>query len=384
MSPKLNHENLGSIQKTAYLTGIITAVDSGNDTVDFTGTGKCPDATACPLFYHCEYEVGEEPAQRSNGALEGAASAFSDGNEVIVQCEILDSTTYKPLYVIGFVGKAKQCGFRFKLRREDAPFDPENLDAQTLLTDAHDMRHSLVDSNGNWIWTDWEYNDQTEYWDLTFHDPDHRSGSEADPSPKLDPNGYWIWYWSSSIATYVVNTQYPYKYKTADQQNNDDLIKPGTYEGLLPYLRRIYSYVPELQPDEPLVPSVCDFMATKGADYAMERGNYKSSGVKRQVAVISSIPYRIGYYLYKEDDKPTYCYTTTEDWTCSGQVSNFNNTTSKGDSITVSSESLSDIVWYPLSFLENVYWVKTQGTSATLGGYFNYLYQVMNVSCGYE
>jgi hypothetical protein len=108
--PKLDHKNLGEVQKTAYLTGVITTVDGEFDTACFTGTGNCPAGTDIPIFYHCSYLEGEEPAQRDNGALEGASGAFAEDDEVIVQCEVLDSTTYKPLYVIGFVDKPKQCG----------------------------------------------------------------------------------------------------------------------------------------------------------------------------------------------------------------------------------------------------------------------------------
>ena len=47
--------------------------------------------------------------ERDNGALEGAAGAFSEDDEIFVQCEIVDSTTYLPLRVMGFTGKPKAC-----------------------------------------------------------------------------------------------------------------------------------------------------------------------------------------------------------------------------------------------------------------------------------
>lgn len=100
---------MGSVQKTAYLTATIASVDGENDTACFEESGKCPAGSNIPIFYHCQYEEGEEPAQRDNGALEGAAGAFAEDDEVIVQCEVVDSTTYKPLYVMGFVDKPKRC-----------------------------------------------------------------------------------------------------------------------------------------------------------------------------------------------------------------------------------------------------------------------------------
>jgi hypothetical protein len=107
--PLHNHKNIGEVQKTAYLVGIVTAVDSEFDTVDFTGVGTCPSGVAIPLFYHCQYEEGEEPALRDNGALEGAAGAFSKDDEVIVQCEITGANRYVPLRVMGFTDKPKPC-----------------------------------------------------------------------------------------------------------------------------------------------------------------------------------------------------------------------------------------------------------------------------------
>ena len=105
--PLLNHKNLGEIQKTAYLTATITSVDSGNDTASFTGIGDCPSGTDIPIFYHCE----PDSVKRDNGALEDAAGAFEEDDEVIIQCEVVDSTTYKPLYIMGFVDKPKACAF---------------------------------------------------------------------------------------------------------------------------------------------------------------------------------------------------------------------------------------------------------------------------------
>jgi len=105
--PRLDHANIGEVQKTAYLTGTITTVDSENDTASFTGIGKCPAASGIPIFYHCE----PDSEQRSNGALEGAAGAFAEDDEVIVQCEIKSDGVYEPLYVMGFVDKPKVCEF---------------------------------------------------------------------------------------------------------------------------------------------------------------------------------------------------------------------------------------------------------------------------------
>ncbi len=101
----INHPNFGDVQKYAYLIATVTDVDSDNDTVDFTGVGRCPDRSDIALFYHCSHEV----AERTNGALEGAAAAFSVDDRVIVQCEIVSALNYSPVRVIGFEDQPKEC-----------------------------------------------------------------------------------------------------------------------------------------------------------------------------------------------------------------------------------------------------------------------------------
>ncbi len=101
----INHPNIGDVQKYAYLIATVTAVDSDNDTVDFAGVGRCPARNNIPLFYHCSNDV----AERGNGALEGAAAAFSADDRVIVQCEIISALTYEPVRVIGFEDQPKDC-----------------------------------------------------------------------------------------------------------------------------------------------------------------------------------------------------------------------------------------------------------------------------------
>lgn len=103
--PLLNHPDIGDVQKYAYLIAIVTAVDSALDTVDFNGVGRCPAGSDIPLFYHCNHAAVE----RSNGALEGAAAAFSVDDRVIVQCEIIAALTYEPVRVIGFEDQPKSC-----------------------------------------------------------------------------------------------------------------------------------------------------------------------------------------------------------------------------------------------------------------------------------
>jgi hypothetical protein len=64
------------------------------------------------------------------------------------------------------------------------------------------------------------YDDITGYWSFSITDPIYE-----------DPLGYFIYY----SCTYGILTQYPYKYKTSEQRNSDDLIYAGTYEDVIPY-----------------------------------------------------------------------------------------------------------------------------------------------------
>ena len=120
--PLYPHENWGDIQKHIYAKGIITSVDSENDTAGVTVAG-CQDGTDVPLFYHCS----DDAEERSNGAIEGGAAAFSagseedpeDGDEVIVMCE---ADTGEPVRIIGFVDGIKPCCL-FMDRATNATYD---------------------------------------------------------------------------------------------------------------------------------------------------------------------------------------------------------------------------------------------------------------------
>lgn len=146
--PKYEHPDWGDISDYIFVKGIITAVYPEDDTADVTVPGY-EDGTGIPLFYHCSNDSEE----RSNGAIEGAASAFSagaedddsDGDEVIVMCE---APTGEPVRIVGFVDGIRDCCFEnwngpdlcsknqwyarvadesTPLTRIECPIDPGNL-----------------------------------------------------------------------------------------------------------------------------------------------------------------------------------------------------------------------------------------------------------------
>ncbi len=98
--PKYNHDNWGDIANHIFAKGVITAVDSGDDTADVTVEGY-QDGSGVPLFYHCEPDSEEA----SNGSIEGAAAAFSVDDEVIVMCTAAGA----PVRIVGFVDGIKSC-----------------------------------------------------------------------------------------------------------------------------------------------------------------------------------------------------------------------------------------------------------------------------------
>ena len=101
---KINHLDLGEVTATRYLDGVIKKVYPTDDTCDLTINGV--EYPKVAVFYHCE----KNPEVRSNGALYGAAAAFSVGDAVIVQTRTLQNGTVAPLFVIGFKEGLKDCG----------------------------------------------------------------------------------------------------------------------------------------------------------------------------------------------------------------------------------------------------------------------------------
>lgn len=99
--PKYDHENFGDVMNHIYAKGVITSVNSSDDTADVTVDGY-KNGTAIPIFYHCEPDSEE----RSNGAIEGAAAGFTVDDEVIVMCR----ADGEPVRIVGHVDGIKACG----------------------------------------------------------------------------------------------------------------------------------------------------------------------------------------------------------------------------------------------------------------------------------
>jgi|GEM_PF-3794499 hypothetical protein len=154
MAPLYEHENFGDVQRYVFMKGIITSVDSENDLADVTIPGGS-DGTDIPIFYHCT----DDAEERSNGAIEGGASAFSagtdddptDGDEVIVMYDVEDNEAVR---IIGFVDGIRPCSFRFTILRDPPGITDPERDDYTIITDAHEFvdDHIHFDYWSDWVW----------------------------------------------------------------------------------------------------------------------------------------------------------------------------------------------------------------------------------------
>jgi len=265
--PKYEHDNWGDLSSYIFAKGIITDIDFENDLADVTVEGY-QDGTDIPLFYHCS----DDAEERDNGAIEGAAAAFSagteddpeDGDEVIVMCE---ADTGNPVRIIGFVDGIKSCGFRFKIIRE--------FDDGYIVTDAMSLNPSGYyypddfQGSGQFIWFKVYSNrgyqivfyghnstpDNPENWnfyhpdeDIEDYNPECMATYDEDsqlwtvpiPDALKDPAGYLVMVnITDSIETQFLtplsegeeeptDPYYPYVWKTGENTSN------------LPYVRQEY------------------------------------------------------------------------------------------------------------------------------------------------
>lgn len=137
------------------------------------------------------------------------------GDEVIVEFTGQSQATPK---VIGFRDNPKPCGFDFLLTRADG----------VIVTPAIVGTWSVYNSLGASVPITATYNadpalSRYQHWSLVFT-------NQADAN---DANGYWVGYSCDN----GIPSQYPYRYRPADQLAPADLIRPGSYVDTIPYWR---------------------------------------------------------------------------------------------------------------------------------------------------
>jgi hypothetical protein len=142
---RYSEDSWGTITNHIYAKGVITALNVADDTADVTVEGYA-NGVAIPLFYHCS----DDAEERDNGALEGAAAAFSVDDEVIVMCE---ADTGDPIRIIGFVEGIKACILALVVR----------MSGKVVVWDMrkNEPMGGIIGLDGNEI-TDWP----TSYYDL--------------------------------------------------------------------------------------------------------------------------------------------------------------------------------------------------------------------------
>lgn len=96
--PTHDFNDIGDVLGFELLKGTITALDTAEDTCIVTVGGQTVNAL---LFYHCQ----PDSIMRDNGAIEGAAAGFSEGDEVIV----LKKNDGSSIKVIGHTDGIRRC-----------------------------------------------------------------------------------------------------------------------------------------------------------------------------------------------------------------------------------------------------------------------------------
>ena len=188
--PKFNHDDLESVLDCIYRKGVIVSVDAENDLAGVKILGHT--WSNVPLYYHCE----PDSELRDNGAIYGAASAFSagteedteDGDEVFVQCRCGDGETLnEPIRVVGFVDGLRLCGCKYaafyKYEDDDYHYIIWNMKTKALATDVVSNNGEIVtefpapyaegDDNGisGWVDSRESCEDIEDLWEVVPNDP---------------------------------------------------------------------------------------------------------------------------------------------------------------------------------------------------------------------
>lgn len=156
------------------------------------------------------------------------SAAFENGDRVIVEFSHDAQNKWTNPKVIGFESNPRSCGFTFTLTRDDGLVLDEMLHWDDEMGQwVGNLRFIRVYNSSNVLLsTTAEYKDSK--WHVTLDNP-------ADD----DENGYWVQYQCAEdyVGGSGDGTQYPYRYKPADQRNTNDLIPFGDYTDAIPYFR---------------------------------------------------------------------------------------------------------------------------------------------------
>jgi len=197
--------------------------------------------------------------------------------------------------------QARKIGaFRFTLTRGDGSAVDEGLLSYLI----------IYNSAGGVLSTTKRYNPTTNVWTVIL---DH-------PEEDGDPAGYWAAY---RCTAYSIASQYPLRYKPADQWKIEDLIQPGDYTDEIPYWWTFLQTI-----DAPYTDPICGYgYVWPGGDvyrfgvdwYALAPG---ITAVIKTRIVRSSVPYRVTESTAVDADSPPFtCFKGLRVW--NGEVGPF-------------------------------------------------------------
>ena len=209
-------------------------------------------------------------------------------------------------YVVAHTDGIRACGFRLKLRRGDGALVDQSSAMNAYIW--------IYDADWNLFGGAWAYNESDPSWIVMGDLPnkvysyddgcnkfkyDSATGcweisSYTDPDYPFVPNkdGYFVTYdckdslWS----------QYPYRYKGAEQFAPADLVKPGSYTDVIPYWKvdthyeGVESGSPPGGGSEPISVNYYPWPGS-GGSIALKAGGVAT----KHYVVTSSVPYRMRY-----------------------------------------------------------------------------------------
>ena len=177
-----------------------------------------------------------------------------------------------------------------------------------LCTSAGSVSFVLRDSSGVKVGITETYNKETGYWSL-----------EIDDAEQYDENGYWLWMYEDDS----INTQYPMRYKSADQGEVADLIPFGTYEAEIPHWKVSTEYSPTPDPSNVSLVEACVLAVDPGSKtfWTAQSGSsiysfwtYLVINIEKRFILESSVPFytknsvtRVSAVAYHKARLSNYC-----------------------------------------------------------------------------
>jgi len=154
--------------------------------------------------------------------------------------------------------------------------------------------------------------------DIVYNVSDQYHYVTLDNPTDADPLGYWVFY--DSFSSYDIFTQYPFKYKLAEQEQPGNLIPGGRYDDHIPYWRNNFSYATDPASLDDIVSGQDCWNDVYGGSWNLGagRGSYlsdnyylletKGDSLQKKKKLISSVPYRSTFQVGGTTNVPMNLY----------------------------------------------------------------------------